>query len=1387
MERSSSGNNSSAMLHTAQRLPTAAPSGPSGLYGIGDDGAGSDSSHEAGSSTPMALDPSPTSPLDAGYSMRDPADALAQRRMSLDTRRVHSESLPGTHPRRHMSMAIGKRPSIVTGGYESSTDDDDDDDGGKNRAGPSKRPRAHTAVGVAGVGAHAAIATGLRTPLSPVRQSMGIINSSAHLSAANNNISTTAAAAAAGRRRAQSLMSPPPHDFAPSTSPISRRTTSRLRPPSGGGAGSPLSPRGNASPRFSISGNDAVSRNVSLISELPNSRSASMRSVREGREPSIRDEPAASSSRDMDRRGPRRSDPSKANRLQASLGLGAAPREVVLTADQIQDLLGDADVSSAIQLMRPKPPRRQSSSVSADHPPLHASASSSSNAAAAGHHAPDSSPPTISRPYLVSAPPALTNGDWHGRDRTVSVSSSMVSTPQRNVTPLVGRRRHSSLVLPSDEGGHVPFTHHVTQPPPETAIEEEDDDDDDDEYDNMDNSVVLVDRDDASDAPPSTVRSADSPVNSLSHASTVPKDHDRGKRRISSLFGLGRKKHDPTPAPAPAPLPAQQQRTRPPSPPRQAEREARKSNRDQAMRLAEQERRNQELEQGELGVDLGIYFNSTNCPERRYRALVQIHAHPAAQKRAQQTAIHLDSLYAAVNDALVHPPKLNPLAILRWKRRTEEQKSAKARWESEQVGLDGMPLRNSAGSPTLWSNGGSVSSPRVSIDNRRGLSPYNRSVSSNQEHLFAPGWHYTLDDINAYNACSGKVNFWFPPMPIEHVPSPVASPVVSPRESTSDLPYPYAPQSNASASTHLLSRPSISDSLGEREMYHKDGAAVRIASPSMPSLVGIDHVLDENGAAALSRQSSLDNGHRLRNAHSFRGTHRAHQSTTGIPQQQQQQAKPLQALRAPFEKLGNAARRNITLPVTHMPNDMDDDAPARRPGWLSADAPAPPPEVVHHHPGGLPPSHHSLTTSFKEGRDRLRRGISTATGQKGQDNTTGTSEDEGHTFRRLLGKGQRALAGPRVTRDRSASISRAVEARNLEESIARQRQIRHTEFASKRPTELEIQTQARLQAVENDIYAERELLLVNARHRTDELEAAEQQMDFSLAHYIHQLDQVKTVFATAADVNIEFDGLDALRGHGRKPNAPREDDESADSVAPLRHDSDRGGFSAGGNFSDGRFSPIGNGVLAQRKSRKPQPTMPPVALPSFAFGLQAWPKRSTLDPTLGVPVDPIRRVELSCEKARQTTRDMAKEREETTKHLQGMVSTVNQLIYQKDEVRRWTKGVLDEIATLKEERNTVLLKIKGGLRPRMWRATDDATDLAARTIMSLFSYAIRVLRGVNWVRSVDAGWLAWALVGGMLAMLVFFYWVGSDVPVSAPAAAAVTAATIAPVVVGDKV
>lgn len=680
---------------------------------------------------------------------------------------------------------------------------------------------------------------------------------------------------------------------------------------------------------------------------------------------------------------------------------------------------------------------------------------------------------------------------------------------------------------------------------------------------------------------------------------------------------------------------------------------------------------------------------------------MQIHAHPAAQRRGQRTATHLDAYYSLIYDGIVNPPKMNPLAVLRWKKRNSEQKEARLKWEADSSKPFSSDTSKSPYRP------GHTSRNSFNSSFGTALNPKPLGGVADEEVRNAPGWYYSLNDVVAYNACGGRVDFFIPPASTieenEHGDAGNAGGV-----STSV-------KSGQSAETKSH-RPSFGSEDRGRDLPYVSMLMSEQEPPSSSSLV----LASENMASQedivqpptpdRSRGGSAETGSYSRHRHA--------RSMSGAPQ-----PSTLQALRALPKHLGNTALGKLSSALD------TDDFGARR--FASETSPA-------HSLRGHNRSQSHAQYPTRGTRERIRNKIGNM--RSNDHNHTTGSEDEQHPhhFRKLIAKGQRRVEEwaqrPTSTGDPTNPIYQ--EQRELEETIKRERVNRDRQM-KRRPTIVEMEARQRLEVLDRQIYGSKVRELKKAQERLVGLDGEQEQMDITLTHYLSELDRAKSAFAYAADVAVEFENLPPppLLGLQRGDD----EDETADELYPLRSDSETGG------------PPF--------RSRS-QGAVPQIKLHTFGANMPPWPMRSVVDSLLDEPVNPIRRLELFCDKAQDTVRGMAVTRHQATESLQDMVLTVNQLIRQKDIIRGWVRNQLDTIQRLKEERANVQLKIKGGIKPRLWtwRFQDVAIDTSARTVMSFLSYLIRTYRLGR--RIVTSGWFLGAFVVATIAMGFLFYYVG---------------------------
>lgn len=334
---------------------------------------------------------------------------------------------------------------------------------------------------------------------------------------------------------------------------------------------------------------------------LSNARSGSLRGLRDAvREEPEREKRERSPATSHTERRRSKSHSRQGNTLTASLGLGQSPQQQILSPDQLQDLLGNADLASALQLMAPPAAAPVSRIFPAAHEPLQP---------ALGHEAEpeEAEASSLPRPFLVSAPPALTNGEWPGRPRAASNTSSLVvQGPSRLSGP---RHRTVSGTTSIDSDGMPQASSslmHSEGNIDERREEEEEQQRDDYGYEFPGNEEVQQQQQPASNHHSAAPSSAN-PDEGVSEAPrTVKPLRVKERHRISSFFGLRKKEKDKAHAESSLPDSVRQQPTPVPAPshsdpPQHLEAAAapRRIDPEEQMRLAEQQRREEELAQGE--------------------------------------------------------------------------------------------------------------------------------------------------------------------------------------------------------------------------------------------------------------------------------------------------------------------------------------------------------------------------------------------------------------------------------------------------------------------------------------------------------------------------------------------------------------------------------------------------------------------------------------------------------------------------------------------------------------------------------------------------------------------------------------------------------------------
>lgn len=259
---------------------------------------------------------------------------------------------------------------------------------------------------------------------------------------------------------------------------------------------------------------------------------------------------------------------------------------------------------------------------------------------------------------------------------------------------------------------------------------------------------------------------------------------------------------------------------------------------------------------------------------------MEVSAHPAASKRATRAMSSFDALYGQIYDSFAFPPKVNPLAIIRWAAKTREQDEARQRYRAEQAERDKDPTSF----PSVWSNqiyrnpadealrGAAAASTADGLSKNTASAKGARSslsvTTAPDPHLVAPAWRYTVGDISAYRAAQGRVNYFMPPpMPTQQaealksadsIEHPQSQNQHAPTATASPVPSDFSPPpTGGQAHTREVD---LTSSLGSSHAQHAAMPNGRLTSPSVLTIN--DAVTGSPGSSQmnLNRTSSIDTG-----------------------------------------------------------------------------------------------------------------------------------------------------------------------------------------------------------------------------------------------------------------------------------------------------------------------------------------------------------------------------------------------------------------------------------------------------------------------------------------------------------------------------------------------
>ncbi|OXH54972.1 hypothetical protein J002_03346 [Cryptococcus neoformans] len=1011
-----------------------------------------------------------------------------------------------------------------------------------------------------------------------------------------------------------------------------------------------------------------------------------------------------------------------ADTLAESLGLngsGLNIKGVSLNTDQIHSLLSDSDLASAIRLMNDNnnaiSPRVPFSSSVAD-PYNHSTASTAD-------------PPSHVSPYLVSAPPPLTNDspNPHGRERAVSAASSIVpATPATTWSPHfrstfqvpdghghgLGAQRQRSVSRASMSaelpGGHIPFTHHLPAVP---QVNEEDSDEG------------------SMQGAPGTLETA-RPVQEQSLSRDEEGKKKKKKKKmdrksgLSGLFHFGRRGSNDSNDRSP--------RLKEKEHPWRADRYSEEHARDREAREREEEMRRIEWEKRQEEI----------MQDRRYRALTQVAAHPNAERLAYRTGAHLRAYYQHVYDCIENPPRLNFPKMLRWLTETDKQNALRAQYYASRHQNDANHTHEHEQANNNARSAGSSSRVNLSSSQRSVGSGRTHSISSNRRsHDVSPqkrvpdlviprrGWRYTVDDIQAFRDSGGVVNYFVPPRQVRPFnddadeneegksvsPQTIANRVEHGLNKTYGHQRATTPQSQSKdIDRHRDDNSSAAGSSKKGHLYEFSSRTANNTASNV-SLADMDQSMRE---ANLSRSTSFDTGgdKSVSGRRDHRISHRSHQSLSAVGH-----SSLGHALKQPFEKLSSVTKKQRTMPHFHPYSDRGDrgDRGDRENSHINDFAPSPDhPGVALSGSSSLSPQRAGLVSRDSTGSATNKSSVGQARNNASSNRLKEPSffkrhglaghepvtDEEGGRLKLFI-KGTRKTGlddhKKRLGKNCTENLAecREEELKEAERIYAREQQFKNNQLQAEeekaKVTKTEEAALIKILDLEKDIYQERAQHLITAKDRLAVVSSNIYIIDEAIRQYLTQIDFARDEAKISMDLEADWSLVEPLNTkYNRRRSA--ESDELRDTVPPLHS------FGSGDSNSDGGRSqprPIVRRNRSRTSSSRSRSGSVSVSVPKRTLSLQNsiglnhidplqarhHPRRTYLAPDGLTRVDPVRHAELMIAFGKKREEEVGKEKEDMAREMEKMIGQIEAMIRQKEEVRHWVADVLERAGNAKTQ------------------------------------------------------------------------------------------------------
>lgn len=248
-----------------------------------------------------------------------------------------------------------------------------------------------------------------------------------------------------------------------------------------------------------------------------------------------------------------------------------------------------------------------------------------------------------------------------------------------------------------------------------------------------------------------------------------------------------------------------------------------------------------------------------------------------------------------------------------------------------------------------------------------------------------------------------------------------------------------------------------------------------------------------------------------------------------------------------------------------------------------------------------------------------------------------------------------------------------------------------------------------------------------------------------MTHYINQAERLREGTRNVAGVETTWPQLDSLRAvYGRRRTISEGHGESQDVLSPLRD------------------SETAERLTIRQRPRRKNTLSTPLPALYQPTAVNAWTRSSH---------SAFDRLQSAVETAAYIQRQMVQERHRAIGTLHGYINQIDALNRQRDNVRAWTKEVLEKNRSLVSRLETLRRQAKGS-GARMGRFKDRLYDGAARSVAaplvrSFFGIfvAVQYILLRPFTSGLRSPFLRYPIgstvvMSGLVCLLAYFYYIG---------------------------